>query len=46
VPAFDLAEPPVALQRVLQMEPDDGLFLPLLQPEIAGTQPLCSFTLP
>src|SRR5262249_25414302 len=27
---------PVALQRVLQVEPDDGLLLPLLQPEIAG----------
>ena len=29
-------QPPVALQRVLQMEADDGLLLPILQPEIAG----------
>jgi hypothetical protein len=27
---------PVAFQRVLQMEPDDGLLLPVLQPEIPG----------
>jgi len=39
-------QPPVAFQRVLQMEADDGLLLPILQPEIAGNQPLCSFTLP
>src|ERR1700736_4094189 len=26
----------VAFQRVLQVEPDDGLFLPILQPEVAG----------
>ena len=29
-------QPPVAFQRVLHLEPDDGLFLPVLQPEIAG----------
>ena len=29
-------QPPVAFQRVLQMEADDGLLLPILQPEIAG----------
>src|SRR6266566_4535032 len=29
-------QPPVAFQRVLQVEPDDGLLLPLLQPGIAG----------
>jgi hypothetical protein len=29
-------QPPVAFQRVLQVEPDDGLFLPLLQPEVPG----------
>src|SRR5262249_46885715 len=29
-------QPPVALQRVLQVEPDDGLLLPVLQPEIPG----------
>ena len=29
-------QPPVAFQRVLQMEPDDSLLLTLLQPEIAG----------
>jgi hypothetical protein len=39
-------QPSVAFQRVLQVEPDDGLLFPLLQPEIPGTQPLCSFTLP
>jgi hypothetical protein len=29
-------QPPVAFQRVLQMEASDGLLLPILQPEIAG----------
>src|SRR5205807_10046694 len=29
-------QPPVAFQRILQMEADDGLLLPILQPEIAG----------
>ena len=29
-------QPPVAFQRVLQMEVDDGLLLPILQPEVAG----------
>ncbi|MGC2273063.1 MAG: hypothetical protein WA539_13870, partial [Candidatus Sulfotelmatobacter sp.] len=29
-------QPPIAFQRVLQMEPDDCFFLPRLQPEIAG----------
>src|SRR5437016_3840049 len=29
-------QPPVAFQRVLQMEADDGLLLPILQPEIPG----------
>ena len=29
-------QPPVTFQWVLQVEPDDGLFLPVLQPEIAG----------
>src|SRR5882724_1126479 len=29
-------QPPIAFQRVLQMEADDRLLLPILQPEIAG----------
>src|SRR5712692_2140946 len=29
-------QPPVAFQRVLQMEADNGLLLPILQPEIPG----------
>jgi len=29
-------QPSVALQRVFQVETNDGLFLPILQPEIAG----------
>src|SRR5713226_3158033 len=29
-------QPPVALQRVLQVERDDGLLLPLLQPKVPG----------
>ena len=29
-------QPPIALQRVLQMKPDDCFFLPRLQPEITG----------
>src|ERR1019366_4734213 len=29
-------QPPVAFQRILQMEADDGLLLPMLQPEVAG----------
>src|SRR5882724_7264346 len=29
-------QPPIAFRRVLQMEADDGLLLPILQPEIAG----------
>src|SRR4051812_25302041 len=39
-------QPAVALQRVLQIEADDGLLLPILQPEIPGNRPVvCSFTL-
>src|ERR1041385_478867 len=30
------SQPPIAFQRVLQMEADDRLLLPILQPEIAG----------
>src|SRR5207237_1033206 len=30
-------QPAVALQPVLQMKADDGLLLPILQPEVAGT---------
>src|SRR5437867_4615955 len=29
-------QPPIALQRILQVEADDGFFLPRLQPEISG----------
>src|SRR5258708_1794598 len=29
-------QPPVAVQWVFQVEPNDGLLLPLLQPEISG----------
>jgi hypothetical protein len=29
-------QPPIAFQRILQMEIDDRFFLPQLQPEIAG----------
>lgn len=39
-------QPPVALQRILLLERNDRLLLPILQPKIPGTQPLCSLTLP
>ena len=29
-------QPPIAFQRILQMETDDGFLLPRLQPEIPG----------
>src|ERR1035437_6464238 len=32
----DERQPPITFQRVLQMEADNGLLLPILQPEIAG----------
>src|SRR3954453_6281025 len=31
-------QPPVALQWILQVEADDGLLLPMLQPEIPGNR--------
>ena len=39
-------QPPVAFQRVLQVEPDDGLFPPILQPEIAGNPAVVLVNLP
>src|SRR5215471_6967338 len=30
------SQPPVALQWILQVESDDGLLLPILQPEVPG----------
>ena len=38
-------QPPVALQRVLQMELDDRLLLPILQPEIPGNPTVVLVTL-
>ena len=35
-------QPALALQRVLQMKADDGLLLPILQPEVAGEPSRCA----
>src|SRR5580658_6440199 len=39
-------QPAVALQRVLEMKADDGLLLPILQPEVAGNPAVVLVHLP